>query len=88
MFVQDTCVLVAGLKIDNMKVSVPAGERRVLTVTYTAPQLRPGSIAALGLSETVVRTITGTLKGGVPPPKAAAGRRIHLHIQSTLYKST
>lgn len=85
---QATTVVVAGLKIDNVKVSAPAGERRPLTITYTAPQLRPGSIAAMGLNETVVRTITGILKGGVPPPKAAAGRRIHLNIHCTLCKST
>lgn len=70
-----------------MKVSVPAGERKPVTVTYTAPQLKPGSMADMGLSETVVRTITGTLKGGVPPPKAAAGRRIYLNIHSTLCRS-
>ena len=70
-----------------MKISVPVGERRPLTVTYTAPQLTPGSIAAMGLSETVVRTITGVLKGGIPLPKAAAGRRVHLIVYSALCQS-
>ena len=80
-------VIVAGLKVDNMKISVPVGERRPLTVTYTAPQLKPGSIAAMGLSETVVRTITGTLKGGIPLPKAAAGQRVLVSVHSALCKS-
>ena len=80
-------MVVAGLKVDNMKISVPVGERRPLTVTYTAPQLTPGSIAAMGLSETVVRTITGVLKGGIPLPKAAAGRRVHLIVYSALCQS-
>ena len=71
----------AGFKVDNLKVNVPAGERKPVTFTYMAPlQIRPGSIAALGLSEAVVVSVTGTLKGGVPAPKTAAGRRVSLYI--------
>lgn len=81
--------LLAGFKIDNMKISVPAGERKPVIITYAAPQqLKPGSAAALGLIEEVGASISGTLKGGIPPPKSAAGRRIHLNVHSHLCKST
>ena len=76
---------VAGFRIDNLKVAVPAGERKPLTVTFSAPQqLKTGSLAALGLTEAVMGTVTGTLKGGVPPPKAASGRRIILILTCQL----
>ena len=72
-----------------MKLSVPAGERKPVVITYTAPQqLKPGSMAALGLNEDVVASLAGTLKGGIPPPKAAAGRRIRLDVHSHLCNST
>ena len=70
-----------------MKLAVPAGERKPLIVTFAAPQQpRIGSLAALGLEETVLCTISGNLKGGVPAPKAASGRRIILDIQCQLCK--
>ena len=79
---------VAGFRIDNQKVAVPAGERKPLTVTFSAPQqLKPGSLAALGLTEAVMGTVTGTLKGGVPPPKAASGRRVVLILTCQLCRT-
>ena len=70
-----------------MKLAVPAGERKPLVITFTAPQqLKPGSLAALGLTEEIFGTITGTLKGGLPAPKAANGRRIVLDVSCQLCK--
>ncbi|DBA68488.1 TPA: Cilia- and flagella-associated protein 74 [Trebouxia sp. C0005] len=80
-------VSAAGFKVDSLKLAVPAGERKPLTITFSAPQQpKPGSPAALGLSEEVTGTLTGTLKGGVPPPKTAAGRRIVLNLSCQLCK--
>ncbi|KAL0048978.1 hypothetical protein WJX82_003679 [Trebouxia sp. C0006] len=80
-------VLAAGFKVDSLKLAVPAGERKSLTITFSAPQQpKPGSLAALGLSEEVIGTLMGTLKGGVPPPKTAAGRRILLSLTCQLCK--
>ncbi|KAA6423269.1 MAG: flagellar associated [Trebouxia sp. A1-2] len=76
-----------GFKVDSLKLAVPAGERKPLTITFSAPQQpKPGSPAALGLSEEVTGTLTGTLKGGVPPPKTAASRRIVLNLSCQLCK--
>ncbi len=72
----------AGFKVDNLKLAVPAGERKPVTVTFAAPQQpKIGSLAALGLVEEVVGTITGILKRGVPPPKAASGRLLVINLQ-------
>ena len=77
----------AGFKVDNLKVAVPAGERKPLTVTLTAPQQpKIGSLAALRLPEEIACTIAGTLKGGVPASKAAAGKRVFLDLRCQLYK--
>ena len=82
---QEPCI--AGFKVDSLKLAVPAGERKPLTITFSAPQQpKPGSPAALGLSEEVTGTLTGTLKGGVPPPKTAASRRIVLNLSCQLCK--
>ena len=71
-----------------MKVTVPVGERRPLTISFTAPQqLKAGSIVALGLTEIVTGTITGVLKGGIPPPAAASGKSIKLNISSSMCNS-
>ncbi|DBA92223.1 hypothetical protein WJX77_001787 [Trebouxia sp. C0004] len=78
-------VSAAGFKVDSLKLAVPAGERKSLTITFSAPQQpKAGSPAALGLSEEVIGTLMGVLKGGVPPPKAAAGRRILLSLKCQL----
>ncbi len=78
---------IAGFKVDSLKLAVPAGERKSLTITFSAPQQpKPGSLAALGISEEVIGTLMGTLKGGVPPPKTAAGRRISLSLTCQLCK--
>jgi hypothetical protein len=78
---------IAGFKVDSLKLAVPAGERKPLTITFSAPQQpKPGSPAALGLTEEVIGTLMGVLKGGVPPPKVAAGRRILLSLTCQLCK--
>ena len=74
--------------MDNLKLAVPAGERKPLVISFAAPQQpRPGSLAALGLTEEIVGTVTGTLKGGLPAPKAANGRRIVLDLSCQLCKA-
>jgi len=82
-YCQEPCI--AGFKVDSLKLAVPAGERKPLTITFSAPQQpKPGSPAALGLTEEVIGTLMSILKGGVPPPKAAAGRRILLSLTCQL----
>ena len=84
-YCQEPCI--AGFKVDSLKLPVPAGERKPLTITFSAlQQPKPGSSAALGLSEEVIGTLMGTLKGGVPPPKTATGRRILLSLTCQLCK--
>lgn len=68
-----------------MKVTVAAGERKPLVVSCTAPQQpKAGSLAALGLQQTLSATVTAWLKGGLPAPQAAAGRRVVLTLQCVL----
>ena len=75
-----------GFKVEQMKVTVVAGERKPLMVSCTAPQQpKAGSLAALGLQRTLAATVTGWLKGGLPAPsQAAAGRRVVLTLQCVL----
>ena len=74
----------AGFKAEPLKIAVPAGERKPLVVSCTAPQQpKAGSLAALGIQQTLTGVITGLLNGGSPAMQAA-GTRVVLNVQCQL----
>lgn len=78
----------AGFKADPLKIAVPAGDRKPLVVSCTAPQQpKAGSLAALGSQQTLTGVITGLLKGGSPAMQAA-GTRVVLNVQCQLGPAT
>lgn len=75
----------AGFKADPLKVSVPAGERKPLLISCTAPQQpKAGSLAAMGVQQTLTGVVTGVLKGGLPALQAVSGTRMVLTVQCQL----
>lgn len=78
----------AGFKADPLKITVTAGERKPFVISCTAPQQpTAGSLAAVGIQQTLAAVLTGTLKGGLPTTQAS-GTRVVLNaicqLESTI----
>lgn len=66
----------AGWTVEPMKLSVAAGDKKPLTVKYTAPRsTQLMAYTGLDLVEYVEMTLSGTLKGGAPS-LGPSGRRV------------
>eukprot|EP00877_Chromochloris_zofingiensis_P005675 jgi/Chrzof1/15108/Cz09g27130.t1 len=76
----------AGWAVDPIKQAVTAGEKKVVTIRYTAPaKPSPSSAGSLGLPEWVQIRLACSLKGGVPAPQTPDGmRRLVLLVQCLL----
>ena len=66
----------AGWKVDTLKMSVAAGERKPIRVSLSVPEVpHSASAAAFGLEEYVTVTLNGVATGG--SPAAPAGGRLY-----------
>ena len=72
----------AGWSVDPLKLPLVVGDRKTVTVKYSAPkQAHAGMAAYLGHTEFVELTLGGWLKGGTPAPPSAEGRRVSLKLR-------
>lgn len=79
----------AGWRIDNTKIAVTAGEKKTITVTYTAPsEVHAGMAGLFGLAEYVELKLSAVLKGGNPAPATPAGRQVNLVLRVKVLPSS
>eukprot|EP00955_Chlamydomonas_euryale_P007529 79807-Chlamydomonas_euryale.AAC.3 len=75
----------AGWAVDPTKLPLPVGDKKAVTVTYVAPrEVHAGIAAYFGHEEYMECTLKMALKGGLPAPPSAEGRRLSLLLRVLL----
>ena len=75
----------AGWSIDPTKLPLAVGDKKAVQVRYTSPAAATARMAGyLGHAERVELRLGATLKGGLPAPPTAEGRRVVLVLRVLL----